>query len=158
MGFSAGAHLAACASSFYTLNLHEPIDDIDLLSAKPNFTILGYPPFTTPEQLSAEREHIAASKNEDLQYREDILLRYQPEKHINENTPSAFIMETDDDPTTFAENAITYYMACRKAKVPAELHIFQTGGHGYGLGDHLLQVGMWKDLLLKWLTAMKILS
>ena len=67
--------------------------------------------------------------------------------------PPVFICETDDDRTTLSENSVGFYMAARKAGVSAELHIFRTGGHGYGCGDDFAQTGEWKVLFTKWIKS-----
>ncbi len=93
------------------------------------------------------------------QYLIDIIAKYSTDLLVNENTPQTFIMETDLDTTTMAEHSIRYYMACRKARVSAELHVFSTGKHGFGLGDDspLAQTGQWKSLFMQWAKTKKII-
>jgi acetyl esterase/lipase len=89
----------------------------------------------------------------------DVITLYSTDKLVTENTPPTFIVETDEDITTFSEHSVRYYLACRNAGVPAELHIFQKGAHGFGLGNdgELDETGQWKYLFLKWVKILGIL-
>ena len=87
-----------------------------------------------------------------------VLHKYNPDKLVRPDMPPVFICETDDDRTTLSENSVGFYMAARKAGVSAELHIFRTGGHGYGCGDDFAQTGEWKVLFTKWIKSIGIIS
>lgn len=84
------------------------------------------------------------------EYELEQLAKYAPHEMLTEQASPLFIFETDDDGTTPAENSVLMYLAARKKKVPAELHIFQTGKDGFGLGNDVGQTGQWKSLFLKW--------
>lgn len=149
MGFSAGGHLSSLLATCFDKEVYAPIDEIDQLSSRPDFTMLGYPVISidvaqdmlahvSPERLKGEPQYCYLEHN-------------STDKFVRPDMPPVFIMETDDDTTTSAEHSLAFYMAARKAKVPAELHIFKSGNHGYGLGDARAQVYIWPELFLNWL-------
>ena len=111
LGFSAGGHLAAVLSTGPAERTYEKVDEADSLSVRPNFSVLIYPGY-----LVAETDKTTLA----------------PELTISKDTPQAFIAMTADDPVK-VENAMVYAAALQKEKVPFELHIYPTGGHGYGL-------------------------
>jgi len=78
------------------------------------------------------------------------------EIHVTENTPSSFIVQAEDD-TVHVENATVYFLALKNAKVPAELHIYAQGGHGYGLRRTALPVTAWPQLVETWLRTIQVL-
>lgn len=129
LGFSAGAHLCAVLSAQYDKPAYELSEEIDKLSCKPNFQLLLYPAYLT---LQKEGDAIA------------------PEVSVSKNTPLTFIMQTQDDPIR-VETSIYYYLALKKAGVPSELHIFPSGGHGYGLRPGKRAAVEWTRLAEGWL-------
>ena len=147
MGFSAGGHLASLISTCYDKKVYNPIDEIDEVSARPSFCVLGYP------AICYEMEEIAAkNKGETVpDYRTGILKKYSTDTLVHKNVPPTFIFETDDDRTTPAEHSVRYYLALRNNKVSGELHIFKKGSHGFGLGKDEELTGAWKDMLIKWI-------
>jgi acetyl esterase/lipase len=135
LGFSAGAHLAAALSTHFDQRLYEPIDAADKLSCRPDFAVIVYPGYLA-----------LADKN------------FAPNPEINPTaqTPPQFIVQAEDDPV-HVENAIVYFMALKNVKVPAELHIYAEGGHGYGLRRTALPVTRWPQSVETWLRTIKIL-
>lgn len=135
LGFSAGAHLAAALSTHYDQRLYEPIDAADKLSCRPDFAVVVYPGYLA-----------LADKN------------FAPNADINPtaSTPPSFVVQAGDDPV-HVENAVVYYMALKNAKVPAELHIYAEGGHGYGLRRTALPVTTWPQSVETWLRTIKVL-
>ncbi len=129
LGFSAGGHLAAAISTHYDKRLYDPIDAADQLSCRPDFAVVVYPGYLA----IAEKGMIA---NPDIQ--------------PTAQTPPTFIVQAEDDPV-HVENATTYFLQLKQAKVPAELHIFAEGGHGYGLRKTKLPVTSWPSLVEGWL-------
>jgi acetyl esterase/lipase len=136
LGFSAGGHLAAAISTHFDQRLYDPIDAADKLSCRPDFAVVVYPGYLA-----------LAEKN------------FAPNADINptSNTPPTFIVQAEDDPV-HVENAVVYFMALKNAKVPAELHIYAEGGHGYGLRRTALPVTTWPDAVEMWLRTIKIIS
>lgn len=136
LGFSAGAHLAAALSTRYDQRLYTPIDAADQLSCRPDFAIIIYPGYL------AVAEH-----------------NMEPNPDINPTaqTPPAFLVQAEDDPV-HVENAVTYFMELKKAGVPAELHIYTQGGHGYGLRKTNLPVTTWPQSAAVWLHTIGVLK
>ncbi len=135
LGFSAGGHLAAAISTHYDERLYDPIDHADKLSCRPDFAVVIYPGY-----LALEKDNFAPNH--------DIL--------PTANTPPTFIVQAEDDPV-HVENALVYYQELKNAKVPAELHIYAQGGHGYGLRRTALPVTKWPESLDTWLHSIKVL-
>lgn len=168
MGFSAGGSIASTLATCYDRQVYKPIDDVDNMSARPDFCVLGYPAVSAEVEKESRRRKAESAdkavagvdkKGEVPKYLYDTLVKYSTDTLVTKNTPPAFIMETDEDITTLSEHSVKYYLACRKAGVPAELHIFQTGAHGFGLGREAEngerdQTGQWKELFLKWLSIL----
>jgi acetyl esterase/lipase len=135
LGFSAGGHLAAAISTHYDKRLYDPIDDADKLSCRPDFAVVVYPGYLA-----------LVEKN------------FAPNADINPtaDTPPTFIVQAEDDPV-HVENAVVYFLALKNAKVPAELHIYAKGGHGYGLRRTELPVTTWPQAVETWLHTIGVL-
>lgn len=146
MGFSAGGYQTALIATGFDVKLGEPLDEVDTYSARPDFCVLGYPAVAEAVQVRRGEEtgfYIA-------EYEKEQLAKYKPHEMLGEDTPPLFIFDADDDNTTPPENSVLLYLAAHKKKVPAELHIFKTGKHGFGLGNDAEQTGQWKSLFRKW--------
>lgn len=135
LGFSAGAHLAAALSTHFDKRLYDQIDGADEISCRPDFAVIVYPGY-----LAIAEQNFAA--NADI--------------HPTEQTPTSFIVQAEDDPV-HVENATVYFLALKNAKVPAEMHIYAQGGHGYGLRRTELPVTGWPQLVETWLHTIRIL-
>ncbi len=127
LGFSAGGSLSARASTLYNAPAYEAVDEVDSLSARPDFGVLIYPAY------------LDLGENRSL----------TPELQVNENTPPMFIFGTADDP--YGNSALVMTTALRDNKVPVELHFLATGGHGYGLRSGNVAGETWPKLAEKWL-------
>ncbi len=152
-GFSAGGHLAATAGTLYDAGNPASTDLIDQQSSRPDFLILCYPVITLEEPYA----HAGSSR---------FLLGDKPdpaaidllsaEKHVTAQTPPTFLYATTDDHTVPVINSVLFYEALIKAGVPAEMHLFQHGGHGSGLGTVTATqtnpaLAAWPGLLWPWL-------
>jgi acetyl esterase/lipase len=135
LGFSAGAHLSAALSTHFEQRLYESVDAADQLSCRPDFAVIVYPGYLA----NAEKEMAA---NVDIS--------------PTEKTPPTFIVQAEDDPV-HVENATVYFLQLKNAKVPAELHIYAEGGHGYGLRRTALPVTAWPQSVEVWLRTIKAL-
>jgi acetyl esterase/lipase len=135
LGFSAGGHLAAAVSTHFDKRLYDPVDAADSLSCRPDFAVVIYPGYLA-----------LADKN------------FAPNPDIvpTTDTPPTFIVQAEDDPV-HVENALVYFQQLKNAKVPAELHIYAQGGHGYGLRRTALPVTTWPQGVETWLRTIKIL-
>lgn len=136
LGFSAGGHLSAAISNHFEKRLYDPIDDADKLSCRPDFSVVIYPGY-----LALADQNFAPNI----------------EIHPTANTPPTFVLQAEDDPV-HVENAMVYYQQLKDAKVPAELHVYAQGGHGYGLRRTSLPVTTWPQAVETWLRTIKILS
>ena len=135
LGFSAGAHLAAALSTHFDQRLYDPIDASDKLSCRPDFAVIVYPGY-----LALADQNFAP--NADI--------------HPTDQTPPTFLVQAEDDPV-HVENAVVYFLALKNAKVPAELHIYSQGGHGYGLRKTELPVTTWPQAVEVWLHTIHVL-
>jgi acetyl esterase/lipase len=135
LGFSAGAHLAAALSTHFDQRLYDPVDAADKLSCRPDFAVIVYPGY-----LALADQNFAL--NADI--------------HPTDQTPPSFIVQAEDDPV-HVENAVVYFLALKNARVPAELHIYAEGGHGYGLRRTALPVTTWPQLVEIWLHTIHML-
>ena len=135
LGFSAGGHLAAALSTHYQQRVYDAVDAADKLSCRPDFAVVVYPGY-----LALAEQGMAPN----------------PEIHPTSDTPPTFLVQAEDDPV-HVENATNYFLALKNAKVPAELHIYAQGGHGYGLRRTGLPVTGWPQLVETWLRTMKVL-
>lgn len=128
MGFSAGGHLAATLSTQYDKKIYKVEDNT---SAKPDFSILIYPVISMKDEITHQ-----GSKTNLLGETppEQIVEDYSNETQIDANIPITFLVHATDDKSVPVENSIQYYLGLKKYNVPIEMHIYETGGHGFGLG------------------------
>ena len=145
IGFSAGGHLASTISTHYSEKVYDVKDNV---SARPDFSLLIYPVITMDTTFThrGTRNNLIG-----LDPTEKNVFRFSNEKQVNAETPPAFIVHSSDDNVVPVLNSIEYYKALVKNKVPAEYHIFQKGGHGYGLAAGKGTESAWPDLCLNWL-------
>jgi len=136
LGFSAGAHLAAALSTHFDQRLYDAIDAADKLNCRPDFAFIIYPGY-----LALADKNFAAN----------------PDINPTASTPPTFLVQTEDDHTAHVESAVVYFMQLKNAGVPAELHIYTQGGHGYGLRRTKLPVTTWPDSAEIWLHTIGIL-
>ena len=135
LGFSAGGHLAASLSCNYQNRVYTPVDESDRLSCRPDFTVLIYPAY------------LAAS---------DSVSTINPSFHVTNDVPPAFIVQTQRDPIG-VNNSVAYYGALTQAGVHAEMHLYEAGGHGYGLRPSDMPVSGWPARLAEWMKSMKFI-
>jgi acetyl esterase/lipase len=135
LGFSAGAHLAAALSTHSDQRLYDSIDAADQLSCRPDFAVIIYPGY-----LALADQNFAPN----------------PDIRVTDKTPPSFIVQAEDD-TVHVENSTVYFLALKNAKVPAELHIYAQGGHGYGLRHSPLPVTTWPESVETWLRTIQML-
>lgn len=154
-GFSAGGHLASSTGTHFDSGKPDAPDPLDRVSSRPDFMILSYPVIS----MSAPYTHIGSrdnllGKNADPQ----LLELLSNEKQVTKDTPPTFLFHTTDDPVVPVENAIAFYLALRKAGVPAEMHIYEHGPHGVGLALNNPVLGSWPRRLSAWLRARGLLN
>jgi len=155
LGFSAGGHLAAQLATGFDRQVYAPVDEADRLSARPDFLALGYPVITMDEAFThaiSRRELIGETPST------EVITAYSNEQHVTRNTPQTFLFHADDDADVPVTNSLVFYQALRRAGVPAEMHIFRQGGHGFSLRFAVgLPAAQWPDLMLNWMRSIKML-
>jgi predicted esterase len=151
IGFSAGGHLASTLSTHYA----EKVYDVkDTISARPDFSLLIYPVIT----FDASFTHAGSRRNligENPS--EEVIRHFSNELQITEKTPPAFLVHSGDDKAVPVKNSISYYQGLQKFNIPSELHVFQKGGHGYGLSVDNGTQSAWPGLCITWLQLSGIL-
>ena len=148
MGFSAGGHLAASAAThFYKL---ADANNLDTTSVRPDFVILVYPVISFTDELTHEgsRKHLLGKD-----FREADVLYWSNEKQVNADSPPAFLVHAGDDKAVPVGNSLAYYSACLEHGVPAELHLYPGGGHGFGLYNKTT-TDLWINRLRNWLKTL----
>jgi acetyl esterase/lipase len=153
-GFSAGGHLASTTGTKFDDGNPNATDPIDRAGSRPDFMILAYPVIS----MSTEYVHEGSRTNLlGTGYSRELAELMSSEKHVTPRTPPTFLFHTTDDAAVPVENAVLFYLALRKAKVPAELHIYQTGKHGVGLAQSDPILSTWPARLADWLTLQGII-
>ncbi len=136
MGSSAGGHLASTAATHFDAE------------TRPDFQILFYPVVTMDPAYTHKGSHdnlLGKNPSKELEK------KYSNELQVTPQTPPAFIMHSSDDGVVPAANSVNYYMALVKNGVPASLHTYPVGGHGWGFGDSFIYKRQWTGELEKWL-------
>ena len=144
LGYSAGGHLAASLSTKYNEIIYQNNENI---SAKPNFSLLIYPVISMTNEIThkgSQNKLIGPNANDEL------INQFSTEKLITSETPPTFIVHANDDKTVSIENSLNYYLGLKKHNVISELHCYQTGGHGFGLGKKGTS-NSWTQACEKWL-------
>jgi len=143
LGFSAGGHLASTLSTHYNDEVYA-VDDA--VSARPDFSVLVYPVISMQDGVThqgSKNALLGASPSEEK------ILKYSNALQITSKTPPTFLVHATDDQVVPVENSLEYYMALKQHEVPAELHIYENGGHGFGLGVSGTNVH-WPEDLKNW--------
>jgi acetyl esterase/lipase len=154
IGFSAGGHLASTAGTHFNEKFYEPVDANDSASARPDFMILIYPVISMgPISHSGSRSALLGRNAS-----QELADKFSNEKQVDSNTPPTFLVHATDDKTVPVENSINFYLACKKARVPVEMHIWQKGEHGFGLGKPGTPVSRWPALCADWMNNMGLCS
>jgi len=154
MGFSAGGHLATTLGTHYDAGNPEATDTIERLFCRPDFLILCYPVITTypPYAHIGSRDNLLGENPSPA-----LVELLANERQVTADTPPAFLFHTDNDAGVPPENSVLFYLALKKAGVPAELHIYADGPHGMGLGLHDPVIGTWPERLADWLRVRQII-
>jgi acetyl esterase/lipase len=135
IGFSAGAHLSAALSNNFEKRAYERVDAADDLSCRPDFAMLLYP----GAMLAPDSDKLSA------------------ELDARATTPPTFIVQTEDD-STRVETSLAYYLALKAAHVPVEMHLYSSGGHGYGLRPSADPVNTWPLRAVDWMRSLGALA
>ncbi len=155
IGFSAGGHLASSAGTHFQNRYSEAKDAIDQVSCRPDFMILMYPviSFTESYTHKGSRANLLGEEPD-----ENLIESLSNEKQVTPETPPTFLAHADDDKGVPPENSISFYLALRKANVPAEMHIYEKGGHGFGPGTNKGAVSSWMARCADWMRGRGLLQ
>lgn len=150
MGFSAGGHLASTIGTHFHAGDPEAKDPLDRVSSRPDFLALIYPVISMEKEIT----HSGSLDN---------LLGQSPDPHlvallsndrqVTDKTPPTFLLHASDDKTVPIENSLQFYRALVKHGVPAELHVYEQGGHGFGMLQRGLPVDHWPEVFETWLKS-----
>ena len=151
MGFSAGGHLASTAGTHFDNGDANAADSVDRLTSRPDFMILMYPVISMSKTYMHQ-----GSRNNLIGANPDSALAkyYSNDLQVTKETPPTFIVHATDDAGVPVENSLSFYQALKTNKVPAEMHIYPYGGHGFGLAVGKGYLNTWTDRCIDWLTSL----
>jgi len=156
LGCSAAGHLGAYLGSCFDKKTYESIDSLDKMSARPDFLVLLYPVISMDERYT----HMESRNNLLGEHpKENMIQKYSPNLHVLPNSSPTFIVAADNDAKVPSINSALYYASLQQAGVKAELHIFQEGGHGFGIERMKgLPGSEWTELCHQWMIRNHILD
>lgn len=137
LGFSAGGHLVAAMSTHFGKRAYPPVDAADKESCRPDFAVALYPGH--------------------LWMHDEKKFALNPDIHVTARTPPTFLLQAENDNVDNVNQALVYYIALKDAHVPAEMHLYAEGGHGFGLRRTRQPITEWPDLVEKWLGTIGII-
>ncbi|HLW19027.1 MAG TPA: alpha/beta hydrolase [Cyclobacteriaceae bacterium] len=152
MGFSAGGHLASTLGTHYDAGDGNAEDPIEQISSRPDFMILGYPVISLKKHVAhiGSRNNLLGKSPSD-----DLVDKFSNELHVTEDTPPTFIFHSQDDTGVPVQHSLLFYDALLDAKVPVEMHLYPTGGHGYSLGINAEGTHKgWPETCINWMRGL----
>jgi acetyl esterase/lipase len=151
MGFSAGGHLASTLGTHFDKGNANDADSIEQFSSRPDFMVLMYPVISMSKAImhSGSRNNLIGEKPTD-----ELAKLYSNELQVTKETPPTFLVHATDDKTVPVENSLLFYQALKDNGVPAEMHIYPKGGHGFGLALGTGYLETWTDRCLDWLKGL----
>ncbi len=154
-GASAGGHLASTVGTHFDYGDKNSTDPIKRLSCRPDFMLLLYPVISLKEEFGhmGSRQNLIGKGNN-----WELVKEYSNELQVTPQTPPTFIVVTDDDEIVPTRNSVEFYLSLKKNNVPAELHVFSEGHHGFFLKKDYLPVRQWPNLFVDWMKAMEIIK
>jgi acetyl esterase/lipase len=156
IGFSAGGHLAALASTQFVPGNPDAQDPVERVSSRPDYLVLGYPWIGA---ISLDTSHLNYCKLFNVMDRcQELSAAYSPDLFVTKETPPTFWLHTFTDGVVPVEQGLRFCEALVKAGVPAEAHIFAKGPHGIGLGEGDAALDQWPNLMEMWLRAQGLLA
>ncbi len=144
LGFSAGANLAGIVATRFDTDFYPAIDEADRLSSRPDFLAMIYPVVSVQAPLDQTRSR------RELSTQPDAAAAYSVEAHVGKDMPPVFLAQAVDDGIVDVGHSLAMYQAAHAAKVPVELHLFEKGGHSWGLGRPGTLVAQWPRLFATW--------
>jgi len=158
LGFSAGGHLSAAISTHFDRRLYVPIDAADKKSCRPDFAVAIYPGHLSLS--AAEWDAQQGTKKFVLRHaaNTDKELDVNPDLPVTGRTPPTFLLQAEDDQVDNVNDSLAYYIALKKAGVPAEMHLYAQGGHAFGLRRTKFPITGWPQLVETWLRTIGMIS
>ncbi|MEX0779969.1 MAG: alpha/beta hydrolase [Balneolales bacterium] len=148
LGFSAGGHLASTAGTHFTDGNPDSDDEIDRVSSRPDFMVLIYPVISMVEDFTHTGSRFnLLGENPD----QALLISLSNERQVTQQTPPTILIHGTNDSAVPVENSLNFYTALKQAGVPAEIHIYEDGPHGFGLAEDNNLLSSWPDLCESWL-------
>lgn len=156
MGFSAGGHLASSAGTHFDAGKINSEDEVERQSCRPDFLVVAYPVISMEDGVThgGSRQRLLGDKPDP-----ELVKSFSNDKAVTADTPPTFIFHTSADTVVSHENAVRFYTALKNAKVPVEMHIYEKGKHGVGLGSDPKWTGgeksvaTWPGRLVDWMTS-----
>jgi len=155
IGFSAGGHLASTTTTHFDTGRAGSIDPFEAVSCRPDFAILCYPVIALDELFTHRGSQLnLLGKDAD----EKLVQSLSTEKQVTSATSPSFLWHTNEDTAVPPENSVMFYLALRRAGVPAELHVYEKGGHGLGLAASVPGVSSWPSQCQQWMQGRGLLG
>ena len=149
-GSSAGGHLASTTGTRFDKGNPDATDPVEKVSCRPDFMLLLYPVITMKEEFTHQgSRNNLIGKGLD----QNLVKQYSNELHVTPDTPPTFLVLADNDTGVVPRNSIEFYTALKANKVPAEMHIFDKGGHGFGMRKNNIPADHWPELFVDWLKS-----
>lgn len=150
IGFSAGGHVAASLATRFDEKVYAPVDATDTHSARPDFALPIYPVIDMGEHAHpGSRERLLGASPADAD-----VAAYSLQRRVGPTTPPSFLLHAQDDASVSVENSLRFYDALQRAGVPAALHVFPQGGHGFGVRDAVGPLAIWPRLAHAWIQSL----
>lgn len=151
MGFSAGGHLASTLITHFDAGDSNASDSVERHSSRPDFAVLVYPVISMSKGImhSGSRNRLIGEKADST-----LANYYSSELQVTKQTPPTFLVHATDDKTVPVENSLLFYQALKENGLPAEMHIFPKGGHGFGLGLGRGTAEGWTELCTQWMRGL----
>lgn len=148
IGFSAGGHLASTTGTHFDAGSAASADPIERASSRPDFMILIYPVITMRDSVTHNGSRLNLLGREPTP---ELVRLMSNETQVTRETPPSFLVHTTDDRTVPVENAVLFYESLKRNGVPAELHVFEHGNHGFGLAPTDPVLAVWTSLCESWM-------
>ena len=152
IGFSAGGHLASTLGTQYDQKVYEPLDGADMKSARPDFMALVYPVITftqSTKHSGSEKNLLGENPDPDLEK------RFSNELQVKAETPPTLLVHATDDPGVPVGNSLLFFQALKDKEVPATMHIYPKGGHGFSLARNDPHLRSWTERLFEWMERLE---
>ncbi len=151
LGFSAGGHLASTLGTHFDEKVYEPLDEADQQSARPDFMALGYPVIVFSNEASHKGSQTNLLGDDPGPER---VAHFSNEKQVTSHTPPTFLFHAMDDKAVPVENSLLFFQALKDNGVPATLHVYPKGGHGFSLARKDPHLRGWTERMFEWMESL----